>query len=93
MRPDDYIPAISNNPAIAAFSLRYNVELLADATLLERFGQGFRPAGWQGAEEPYSRCDPLVRNLQFLVEENFTLDLQILDPARAHEREREPLAI
>ena len=52
-RPENYSGSIPNNPVFAAYSLRADVERLANAA-----GQVVRPRGWQGTD-PVGACAPL----------------------------------
>jgi hypothetical protein len=70
-RPLGWIGAVTNQPATSYLNLRHDLELLADATL----GLNVRPTGWQGAD-PIARCEPLLQNLVFLVQQNYNVSPQ-----------------
>jgi hypothetical protein len=53
VRPPGYVGSIPNNPVFAAYTLRADLERLANAA-----GQIIRPRGWQGTD-PVGACAPL----------------------------------
>lgn len=74
VRPDGWSYSVAVSPGLSYLILRYNLELLADATL-----PGPRPTGWQGAD-PLERCAPQLRGLVFITQENYNLSIAAIDP-------------
>lgn len=75
-RPAGWIGALSTTPGANYLMLRHDIEQFTDAAL----GFGTRPTGWQGTN-PLERCQPAVNQLATLVQQNFELTFNDLDPA------------
>jgi hypothetical protein len=81
VRPAGWAGSVAAAAGPAYYTLRYDLELLADATLPPERTQD-RPTGWQG-ETRSERCRPAVSYLTFLVREGFNVSLDELDPQAA----------
>src|SRR5690606_27709522 len=62
IRPIGWIGTVSASPLISYRNIRFDIEMLADATL----GEGIRPRGWQGTD-PITRCDTTLQTLVTLI--------------------------
>lgn len=78
VRPEGWIGVISNAPGLSYYNLRHDVELLADTLRADQP----RPEGWQGVN-PLERCEPGVTYLKLLIEFNFGISFNEIDPTGA----------